>query len=66
MDLARTCCKQWTVRQDVTKFQIKKDQKKTMRKMLELAYDCIDMKVKEEKKKEEKKEVRAKIIMDVG
>ena len=44
LDLARSCCKQWTIRQDATKFEIKKDQKKTVRKMLELAYDYTELK----------------------
>ena len=44
LDMARSCCKQWTLRQDITRFQIKKDQRKTVRKMLELAYECIELK----------------------
>ena len=47
LDLGKSCCKQWTIRQDVTKFKIKKDQKRTVKKMLELAYDYVELKGEE-------------------
>ena len=37
-NLAKACCKQWTIRMDASNFKIKKDQKKTVKKMMSLAY----------------------------
>ena len=50
-DLQKSCCKLWTHRQEVSKFAIKKDQKKVMRKIFKLG----------EEKAEEKCEVKGKI-----
>ena len=52
-DLIRSCCKQWKPRQDVTKFRIKKGQKKTVRKMFDLTFGAQeDQKVPIPKPKE--------------
>ena len=37
--MQKSGCKSWTHRQDVTKFVMKKDQKKTIRKMMKLVYE---------------------------
>ena len=39
-DLQRSCCKLWTHRMDATKFKIKRDQKKTMKKFMKLIDPC--------------------------
>ena len=37
-DLIQSCCKLWTHRLDVTNFKMKKDQKKTIKKMIKNCY----------------------------
>lgn len=37
-NLEKSCCKNWTIRQDVTQYKMKKDQRKTIKKMMALAY----------------------------
>ena len=44
-DLKKSCCKLWTHRQDVTNFSIKKDQKKTIRKLMKIYYKSAVNKV---------------------
>ena len=38
IDMEKTCCKQWTHRLNVNQFKIKKDQKKTVKKIITIAY----------------------------
>lgn len=38
-DLAKSCCKSFTHRLDVTGYRPKKDQKKALKKLIALAYD---------------------------
>lgn len=37
-NIDKSCCKLWTHRLDVTKFDIKKDQKKSMRKFIKITH----------------------------
>ena len=48
LDLQRSCCKQWTHRMDVNEFKIKKDQKKTIKRMMTWVYEPI-VNMKDEK-----------------
>lgn len=38
IDMQKTCCKTWIHRLDTNNFKIKKDQKKTVKKMMALTY----------------------------
>ncbi len=40
-NIIKSCCKMFTHRMDVTKFSIKKDQKKTIKKIISLAFECV-------------------------
>lgn len=41
-NLFKSCCKLYTHQLDVTKFKIKKDQKKTIKKIITIAYEPIE------------------------
>lgn len=43
LDLSKSCCKQWTHRLNVNNFKIKKDQKKTIKKMITICYEAISV-----------------------
>ncbi len=42
-NLQKTCCKMFTHRLNVMKFKIKKDQKKSIKKIITIAYECVAM-----------------------
>lgn len=56
-DIKRSCCKLWTHRMDVNGFKIKKDQRKTVRSVVEWLMHKMDDKYK---KNPEKKLVSSK------
>lgn len=48
-NLGKACCKQWTIRLDTSNFKIKKDQKKTVKKLMSLAYEYKNVMAQEPK-----------------
>jgi arginine-tRNA-protein transferase len=65
-DLTRSCCKQWTLRQDATKFRIKKDQKKTVRKIFDLIFGVQESKKASNPKSKEKPAQNEKMAIEVN
>ena len=69
-NLEKGCCKQWTIRQDVRKYRMKKDQKKTIKKMMSLAYSCNQVVAETQKQptpeKNKLKKSKGKITLSVS